>query len=102
LTSQIAYLKQQHRKEVQALRDALEQAHGENLDLRREIARRGSTIVFPASSRQTLLSTSQRSKERPEQHKHFQIHIEPAITSGVKHLYFRTRPAPRPPKNPDD
>jgi hypothetical protein len=31
----------QHREEVQALRDALEQAHGENLDLRRELARRG-------------------------------------------------------------
>jgi hypothetical protein len=43
LTSQITRLKKQHRKEVQALRDALEQAHGENLDLRRELARRGET-----------------------------------------------------------
>ncbi|MER7466831.1 DUF6262 family protein [Streptomyces sp. NPDC097981] len=44
LTSQITRLKKQHREEVQALRDALEQAHGENLDLRRELARRsGST-----------------------------------------------------------
>ncbi|MGW3661194.1 DUF6262 family protein [Streptomyces sp. NPDC005151] len=42
LTSQIARLKKQHRKEIQALRDALEQAHGENLDLRRELTRRGS------------------------------------------------------------
>ncbi|MFD4530155.1 DUF6262 family protein [Streptomyces sp. NPDC058470] len=41
LTSQITRLKKQHREEVQALRDALEQAHGENLDLRRELARRG-------------------------------------------------------------
>ncbi|WBO69034.1 DUF6262 family protein [Streptomyces camelliae] len=41
LTSQITRLKQQHRQEVQALRDALEQAHGENLDLRRELDRRG-------------------------------------------------------------
>jgi hypothetical protein len=41
LTSQITRLKKQHRQEVQALRDALEQAHGENLDLRRELARRG-------------------------------------------------------------
>ncbi|WP_373295069.1 DUF6262 family protein [Streptomyces fuscichromogenes] len=40
LTSQITRLKKQHREEVQALRDALEQAHGENLDLRRELARR--------------------------------------------------------------
>lgn len=41
LTSQITRLKKQHRDEVQALRAALEQAHGENLDLRRELARRG-------------------------------------------------------------
>lgn len=41
LTGQITRLKKQHREEVQALRDALEQAHGENLDLRRELARRG-------------------------------------------------------------
>ncbi|MFH9969678.1 DUF6262 family protein [Streptomyces mirabilis] len=41
LTSQITRLKQQHRQEVQSLRDALEQAHGENLDLRRELDRRG-------------------------------------------------------------
>ncbi|WP_405690770.1 DUF6262 family protein [Streptomyces sp. NBC_00057] len=41
LTGQITRLKKRHREEVQALRDALEQAHGENLDLRRELARRG-------------------------------------------------------------
>jgi len=41
LTSQIDQLKKQHRKEVQTLRVALEQAHGENLGLRRELARRG-------------------------------------------------------------
>ncbi|MER7772938.1 DUF6262 family protein [Kitasatospora sp. NPDC096140] len=41
LTSQIIRLKKQHRQEIQALRDALEQAHGENLDLRRELNRRG-------------------------------------------------------------
>jgi predicted Zn-dependent protease len=43
LTTQIERLKKQHRTEVQALRDALEQAHGENLDLRRELTRRGWT-----------------------------------------------------------
>jgi predicted Zn-dependent protease len=43
LTAQIDQIKRQHRQEVQALRAALEQAHGENLDLRRELARRGST-----------------------------------------------------------
>jgi Family of unknown function (DUF6262) len=40
LTAQIDQLKKQHRQEVQALRTALEQAHGENLELRRELARR--------------------------------------------------------------
>ncbi|MFJ6437773.1 DUF6262 family protein [Streptomyces sp. NPDC091416] len=44
LTSQITRLKRQHREEVQGLRDALEQAHGENLDLRRELARRGGAV----------------------------------------------------------
>jgi Family of unknown function (DUF6262) len=41
LTSQIAHLKKQHRDETQALRAALEQAHGENLQLRRELTRLG-------------------------------------------------------------
>jgi Family of unknown function (DUF6262) len=49
LTSQITCLKKQHRQQVQALRAALEQAHGENLDLRRELARRGGTV--PPQSR---------------------------------------------------
>lgn len=48
LTSQITRLKQQHRQEVQALREALEQAHGENLDLRRELDRRGRASPVPA------------------------------------------------------
>jgi hypothetical protein len=43
LTSQVNQLKSQHRQEVQALRAAPEQAHGENLELRRELARRGWT-----------------------------------------------------------
>lgn len=41
LTSQIDQLRKRHRDEIQALRTALEQAHGENLQLRRELARRG-------------------------------------------------------------
>jgi hypothetical protein len=41
LTSQINHLKRQHRQEVQALHAALEQAHGENLDLRRQLTRAG-------------------------------------------------------------
>jgi len=43
LTSQIAHLKKQHRDQTQALRAALEQAHGENLQLRRELVRLGWT-----------------------------------------------------------
>lgn len=50
LTSQINQLKKQHRQEAHALRAALEQAHGENLDLRRELARRGwSAQPHPAT-----------------------------------------------------
>ncbi|MDI6912511.1 DUF6262 family protein [Nocardioides sp.] len=48
LTTQIKDLKQKHRQEVQELRAALEQAHGENLDLRRELARRGPRPQPPA------------------------------------------------------
>ena len=40
LTGQIDQMQKRHRQEVQALRAALEQAHGESLDLRRELARR--------------------------------------------------------------
>ena len=43
LTSQINQLKKRHRQEVHELRAALEQAHGENLELRRELTRRGWT-----------------------------------------------------------
>lgn len=48
LTSQITQLKKQHRQEVQALRTALEQAHGENPILRRELTRRGWTGKPPS------------------------------------------------------
>lgn len=41
LTTQLDRLKKQHRAEIQVLRNALEQAHGENLNLRRELTRRG-------------------------------------------------------------
>lgn len=49
LTDQITRLKQQYRHEVHALRQALERAHGENLDLRRELARRGGEVPPPQS-----------------------------------------------------
>jgi hypothetical protein len=44
LTSQITHLKKQYRDENAALRAALEQAHGENLELRRELARLGGNL----------------------------------------------------------
>jgi hypothetical protein len=50
LTQQIIELKTQHRKEIQALRNALEQAHGENLQLRRELGRQGRTAPAPTPS----------------------------------------------------
>jgi len=37
LTAQLADLKRRHREETAALRQALEQAHGENLRLRRQL-----------------------------------------------------------------
>ncbi len=44
LTSQINQLHKRYRQEVHALRGALEKAHGENLDQRRELALRGPHI----------------------------------------------------------
>jgi Family of unknown function (DUF6262) len=44
LTSQITHLKKQHRDENAALRAALEQARGENLELRRELTRLGGNL----------------------------------------------------------
>jgi Ribonuclease G/E len=49
LTSQIIHFKKQHRDETGALRAALEQAHGENLQLRRELARLGWTGQLAAT-----------------------------------------------------
>lgn len=43
LTSRVNHLKKQHQQQVQSLQSALERAHGENLDLRRELTRRGWT-----------------------------------------------------------
>jgi outer membrane murein-binding lipoprotein Lpp len=42
LTAQLAELKRRHRDEVQALKAALEAAHGENLELRRRLGSRAS------------------------------------------------------------
>jgi outer membrane murein-binding lipoprotein Lpp len=42
LTAQLAELKRRHRDDVQALKAALEAAHGENLELRRRLGPRAS------------------------------------------------------------
>lgn len=44
LTAEITRLKKRLRDTDRALRDALAQAHGENLELRRELARRGGPV----------------------------------------------------------
>lgn len=43
LTQQIGDLKHRHRDEVNALKEAVAKAHGENLALRRQLAQRGLT-----------------------------------------------------------
>jgi hypothetical protein len=45
LTAEITRLKKQLRDTDKSLRDALAQAHGENLELRRELARRGGPVL---------------------------------------------------------
>ncbi|MEV4360055.1 hypothetical protein ACWEPL_49705 [Nonomuraea sp. NPDC004186] len=42
LTAEIARLKRAHRGQIAALREALECAHGENLELRRQLAYRSA------------------------------------------------------------
>jgi len=54
LTAQLAALKQQHRDEVHQLRQALETAHGEILDLRRRVGRRN---VEPSPQAETGTSS---------------------------------------------
>ncbi len=54
LTAQLAALKQQHRDEVHQLRQALETAHGEILDLRRRAGRRN---VEPSPQAETGTSS---------------------------------------------
>ena len=47
LTTEIARLKKRLRDQEKELREALAQAHGENLELRRELARRGTSAPSP-------------------------------------------------------
>lgn len=44
LTAQLTELKRRHRDEVTTLQQALEAAHGENLELRRQLGRRPATV----------------------------------------------------------
>ncbi len=58
LTTQIDQMRKRHRHEVHALRAALEQAHGENLELRRELARRGNHPPNAASLVEAIATTT--------------------------------------------
>ena len=58
LTAQINELQKRHRHDVQTLRNALEQAHGENLDLRRKLARRGTGTGHPTTHVASIARTT--------------------------------------------
>jgi hypothetical protein len=58
LTAQITQLKKRHRQEIQTLKDALAQAHGENLELRRELARKGSCARHHTAHVASIAETS--------------------------------------------
>jgi hypothetical protein len=47
LTTQLTELKRRHRDEVNALKQALEAAHGENLELRRRLGHRDTAAPIP-------------------------------------------------------
>ena len=47
LTTQLTELKRRHRDEVNALEQALEAAHGENLELRRRLGHRDTAAPIP-------------------------------------------------------
>ena len=65
LTAEIASLKRRHRTEVTALRAALEQAQGENLELRRQLQRRlPSQQPKTETDGHSLLQCIQRSDQR--------------------------------------
>ena len=47
LTAQLTELKRRHREEISALKQALEAAHGENLELRRRLGHHGTAAPPP-------------------------------------------------------
>jgi hypothetical protein len=71
LTTEIARLKKRLRDTDKALRDALAQAHGENLELRRELARRGDSVppahtnaIGPADDAASIAATKRSGETR--------------------------------------
>jgi uncharacterized protein DUF6262 len=58
LTAQLAELKRRHREEISALRQALEAAHGENLELRRRLGHGDTTARRPDRASLTDASAS--------------------------------------------
>jgi hypothetical protein len=48
ITAQLTELKRRHRDEINALRQALETAHGENLELRRRLGHQDNTTAPPS------------------------------------------------------
>ena len=47
LTAQLTELKRRHREEISALKQALEAAHGENLELRRRLGHHDTAVPSP-------------------------------------------------------
>ncbi|MGI8305792.1 DUF6262 family protein [Saccharopolyspora hattusasensis] len=79
LTTQIERLKKQHRAEVQALRDALEQAHGKT-----------STCAASSPDEAGNPPTIYQSQQQPDLRRHRNLKIEPQITSGVGKTHLAT------------
>ena len=48
ITAQLTELKQRHRDEINTLRQALETAHGDNLELRRRLDHQDNTTAPPS------------------------------------------------------
>jgi len=65
LTAQLAELKRRHRDEISTLRQALEAAHGENLELRRRLGHRDTAARRPDRASLTDASASAQPAQTP-------------------------------------
>jgi hypothetical protein len=65
LTAQLAELKRRHRDEISTLRQALEAAHGENLELRRRLGHRDPAARRPDRASPTDASASAQPAQTP-------------------------------------